>query len=99
MTPECQTTEMTGFREIVETTFAISSVSTSAARGKGVYDRMREILRYDVRSIGEPSQAWFWTQGWQERENQAEDDIASGRTTVFGSGDDLLAHIDGPESD
>ncbi|MFT4229975.1 MAG: AbrB/MazE/SpoVT family DNA-binding domain-containing protein [Microbacterium sp.] len=39
-------------------------------------------------------QAWFWTQRWQQREREVDEDVAAGRITVFASGDDFLAHVD-----
>jgi len=31
------------------------------------------------------SQAWFWSQRWQDGEKQAEEDIATGATHAFGN--------------
>jgi hypothetical protein len=98
MTPICESTERNRFPEIRGNT-AENAGQGVATGGRQVYERIREILRYDVRSIGSPSQAWFWTQGWQECEREADADIAAGRTTVFRSGDDLLAHIDPADPD
>jgi antitoxin PrlF len=39
-------------------------------------------------------QAWFWTEEWQAGERQADEDIAAGRTTFFGSTDEFLAALD-----
>ena len=37
------------------------------------------------------SQSWFWTKEWQQREREAEDDIAAGRVQSF---DDAQALLD-----
>ncbi len=36
------------------------------------------------------SQAWFWTDDWQAREQEAHEEIAAGRVTTFADGDSLL---------
>lgn len=59
-----------------------------------VYELISRILSYDVRAIQAPSQAWYWTSRWQEMEQEASGDIASGRTTRFESGEALLAHFE-----
>ena len=33
------------------------------------------------------SQNWFWSKGWQEREREADDDIAAGRVTIHEDAD------------
>ena len=40
------------------------------------------------------SQAYFWSQRWQEGEKEAEADIAAGRTERFENIDDTLAALD-----
>ena len=40
------------------------------------------------------TQAWFWAERWQKMEAEANDDIESGRTSWFASGDDLLSELD-----
>lgn len=42
----------------------------------------------------DPEQAWFWTQKWQEREREADEDLAAGRVTRFESDQDFLAELD-----
>lgn len=39
-------------------------------------------------------QRWFWTQRWQEREREVDEDVAAGRMSVHDDGDALLAHLD-----
>lgn len=36
------------------------------------------------------SQSWFWTREWQQREREADDDIAAGRVTRFEDAQALL---------
>lgn len=38
-------------------------------------------------------QAWFWTERWQAMEQDAEGDIASGRTETFDSAEDFVADL------
>jgi len=40
------------------------------------------------------SQAYFWTERWQEGERQAEEDIRSGRVEKFENADDLIADLE-----
>jgi hypothetical protein len=42
----------------------------------------------------DPEQAWFWTRQWQEREREADKDLAAGRVTHFESDEDFLAELD-----
>lgn len=42
----------------------------------------------------DPEQAWFWTQEWQQREREADDDLAAGRVTRFENDDEFLAALD-----
>lgn len=39
------------------------------------------------------SQAWFWTEEWQQLEREADEDIARGDVTEFASGEDLMEHL------
>jgi hypothetical protein len=43
----------------------------------------------------DPEQAWFWTQEWQQREREADEDLAAGRVTRFENDEDFLAALDG----
>ena len=38
-------------------------------------------------------QAWFWTASWQAGEREASDDLASGRTTIAETVDDMFAQL------
>jgi hypothetical protein len=42
----------------------------------------------------DPEQAWFWTREWQEREREADEDLAAGRVTRFESDEQFLAGLD-----
>jgi hypothetical protein len=42
----------------------------------------------------DPEQAWFWTREWQEKEREADADLAAGRTTRYESDEDFLAALD-----
>lgn len=39
-------------------------------------------------------QAWFWTAEWQQREREADEDVAHGRVTRHHDADALMAHLD-----
>ncbi|HEX8715276.1 MAG TPA: hypothetical protein VF706_06865 [Solirubrobacteraceae bacterium] len=42
----------------------------------------------------DPEQAWFWTREWQEKEREADDDLATGRVTSFDADAEFLAALD-----
>ena len=42
----------------------------------------------------DPEQAWFWTQEWQTKEREADDDLAGGRVTSYENDDLFLAALD-----
>jgi AbrB family looped-hinge helix DNA binding protein len=39
------------------------------------------------------AQAWFWTPEWQEKEREADEDIAAGRVERFESDEEFLAAL------
>lgn len=39
-------------------------------------------------------QAWFWSDRWQAREREVDEQVASQAVTTHESADDLLAHLD-----
>jgi len=41
-----------------------------------------------------PSQAYFWTEEWQEGEREADEDIRLGRTKSFANVEDAIAWLD-----
>lgn len=44
-------------------------------------------------------QAWFWTERWQAMEQEAQDDIATGRTETFDNAEEFLADLEREASD
>jgi hypothetical protein len=38
----------------------------------------------------------FWTREWQAKEREADDDLAAGRVSRYGSDEDFLAALDEP---
>jgi hypothetical protein len=52
------------------------------------------ILGYDLRTIGSPDDAWFWSRRWQEMEAEADADFAAGHIASFDNGDDFLSELD-----
>ncbi|MGD0455965.1 MAG: hypothetical protein ABSB69_20460 [Solirubrobacteraceae bacterium] len=42
----------------------------------------------------DPEQAWFWTQEWQAKEREADEDLAADRVTRYESDEELLAALD-----
>ncbi len=46
-----------------------------------------------VKKLIDKSQAWFWTERWQEGEREAEDDIRAGRVKRFDNADEAIAYL------
>jgi hypothetical protein len=42
----------------------------------------------------DPGQAWFWTEEWQEKEREADEDIARGDYETFDDMDDFIRSLD-----
>lgn len=42
----------------------------------------------------DPGQAWFWTTEWQQREREADEDLAAGRVRRYESDEQFLAVLD-----
>jgi antitoxin MazE len=40
------------------------------------------------------SQSWFWTERWQQMEQEADEDIRAGRVIRSDNADDFLAELD-----
>lgn len=53
----------------------------------------KERGQLEVREI-DPSQAWFWTREWQQKEREADADLVEGRYKRFYSDDELLGYLD-----
>ena len=45
--------------------------------------------------IIDPSQAWFWTKEWQEKEKEAEEDLKKGRRKTFKNTKETIKHLAG----
>jgi AbrB family looped-hinge helix DNA binding protein len=47
------------------------------------------------RKLLDPTQAWFWTKEWQEKERQADEDIKAGRVSgPFKGVEELRKHLE-----
>jgi len=42
----------------------------------------------------DPDQAWFWTSEWQDKERDADADLAAGRVTRYETDEDFLEALD-----
>lgn len=66
------------------------------------YDAESGLVSLRATRVIASDQAWFWTPQWQQKEREADADIAAGRVTQFDSGEDFLAaladsmHPEGP---
>ena len=40
------------------------------------------------------SQAWFWTERWQQMEREADEDIAAGRVATFDNVEEFIADLE-----
>ena len=47
-----------------------------------------------ARRLTDKSQAYYWTEEWQKRERQADEDKKAGRCETFDSVDDLIADLE-----
>ena len=50
-----------------------------------------------LRKHEQESQAWYWTEEWQEGERQAAADIAAGRVKSFATVAELIADLNAPD--
>jgi len=55
-------------------------------------DRGRIVLEPMIRIPKD--QAWYWTEGWQKAEREADADESAGRYTEYANVDDLLADLE-----
>jgi hypothetical protein len=39
-------------------------------------------------------QAWFWTNEWQAKEREADENLAAGHVTTFDTAEGFLAHLE-----
>lgn len=42
----------------------------------------------------DPEQAWFWTREWQDKEREADEDLAAGRGTKYESDEAFLGALE-----
>jgi len=62
--------------------------------------RVFEVVRRDDGVIElrpqdtDANQEWFWSDRWQEREREADDDFAAGRMATFDDVESFLADLD-----
>ncbi|MDQ3956656.1 MAG: AbrB/MazE/SpoVT family DNA-binding domain-containing protein [Actinomycetota bacterium] len=57
------------------------------------FEIVEEGILLRPQKVVDASQAWFWTQEWQDGERRATEDIRKGRTEVFNSDADFLASL------
>ena len=68
-------------------------------------DVFEVVLRHDgvyelrPRLMIDPTQAWFWTEEWQRKEREADEDIAAGRIQRFDDAESFIAHLESLRND
>jgi bifunctional DNA-binding transcriptional regulator/antitoxin component of YhaV-PrlF toxin-antitoxin module len=55
------------------------------------------VIELRPRLVVDPAQAWFWSDQWQAREREADDDVAAGRVKRFNDVEALLTELDEEE--
>ena len=60
-----------------------------------VIEREDGVLELRAQMAVPVSQAWFWTEEWQQREREADADVASARHTTHEDADAFLDALDG----
>jgi antitoxin MazE len=58
---------------------------------------VEDSLVLSPRQVIDKSQAYFWTEEWQEGEREAEEDLKAGRVERFETLEDLIADLDAEE--
>jgi hypothetical protein len=53
----------------------------------------REHGQLKLREV-DPDQAWFWTREWQQKEREADADLAASRYKRFHSDEEFLGYLD-----
>lgn len=48
------------------------------------------VIELQPRVTIDPAQAWFWTREWQQREREADEDIAAGRVSGWMEYDEFI---------
>ncbi len=65
-------------------------------------DRVIELRAAEAKPLEgqrDPDQAWFWSEEWQHREREADEDIGAGRVTVHEEAAAMMAHLDRDRND
>ena len=60
-------------------------------------DRVIELRAAEAKPLEgqrDPDQAWFWSEEWQRREREADEDTGAGRVTVHEDAAAMMAHLD-----
>jgi AbrB family looped-hinge helix DNA binding protein len=51
------------------------------------------------KQVIDKEQTWFWAEGWQAAEREAEEDLRAGRVETFDTLDDLITDLDAGEAE
>lgn len=54
------------------------------------FERQEDCLILKLKKLVDKSQAWFWTEEWQEAEREADEDLKAGRYKDFDSTDEAI---------
>jgi hypothetical protein len=52
------------------------------------------VIELQAQASSASSQAWFWTERWQQMEREADEDSAAGRVTTYDTAEDFLQGLD-----
>lgn len=58
----------------------------------------RETIILTPKKLVDKSQAYFWSDAWQQGEREANEDIAEGRVSGFGSVEELITALEAGEA-
>ena len=60
-----------------------------------VIERRKDGILLQPRKLLDPTQTWFWTKEWQEKERLADEDIKAGRVSgPFKGVEELREHVE-----
>jgi hypothetical protein len=76
---------------VIEISSAERTRLEAVARSKG-YESAEAYVRALI-ELDTADQAWFWTEEWQAKEHEADEDLAVGRYKDFDTMDDFLAGL------
>jgi len=72
----------------------IAAINRNIRKAKGLTDAETKVAA--KAGLIDPEQRWWWTEEWQKKEREVEDDIANGRVSQpVHSVDELIAHLRG----